>query len=643
MKKLFKKIRNKIKNFRNDPINPLRHELNVAKSLGLFDPTWYSKRYRGIYSSELDIYKDYIHKSKFSNVNPSPAFDSETYVRIYPDIYYSNMSPMQHYIRHGRHENRVCPPSTVRWVPNEELKIDSVLTKKAKSLKTAVCLHVFYPDFIERFAKGMEHFPVKFDLFLVLSKENMIPTATEIFKKNPNCGNIVTTIAPNRGRNFGPLLVAFGQSFMEYDIVCHLHSKKSLYSGREQTQWSDYLIEYLLRDVAVVTRAINTFAEDETIGTYYPTSFWMMPSWVNHWTRNRPFISKWLKQFGEIDLSDDFINYPVGGMFWARPKALKELFDQQYTYEDFPAEPLPADGSELHALERLIGLLAVRNGYKQLYYHPNEGKFTHDGSYIFAAYKNTSENVFHQIVNHEIISFDLFDTLLRRRHSVADYAKWKLGQELATRGIIESADSFVHLRNKSESELRKETNFKGDITIHQIYERIGEKLKLDDAEIERLLRLEFEIDYLEIEAKQEMVDLFNRLSDHGRKLYIISDTYYDVSHITSFIRKIGITAPYHLLISSEQKMRKDNLTMWHYFKTLTGGKSHVHVGDNVVSDAQLPGDIGITTYHILHPMDKWRALGFPSVSFDSNSLNEYEIKKWGPLVSNNGRSPFIGE
>ena len=69
----------------------------------------------------------------------------------------------------------------------------------------------------------------------------------------------------------------------------------------------------------------------------------------------------------------------------------------------------------------------------------------------------------------------------------------------------------------------------------------------------------------------------------------------------------------------------------------------VVIGDNVVADAQVPGDLGLTTFHILHPMDKWAALGFPPVLHGADALDEMQILKWGRLINEVGRNPFIGE
>ena len=98
-------------------------------------------------------------------------------------------------------------------------------------------------------------------------------------------------------------------------------------------------------------------------------------------------------------------------------------------------------------------------------------------------------------------------------------------------------------------------------------------------------------------------------------------------------------------MSSELGLRKDTGAMWLRIKERIERKqtSYIHVGDNVRSDAQICGDYGLANMHILHPIDKWQAIGFEPKLIPSFLLNESEILKWGKLISNTGRYPFFGE
>ena len=58
------------------------------------------------------------------------------------------------------------------------------------------------------------------------------------------------------------------------------------------------------------------------------------------------------------------INFPLGTMFWMRSAALKSFVDLGLGWTDYPAEPLPDDGTILHALERLFGVVPALEGWE---------------------------------------------------------------------------------------------------------------------------------------------------------------------------------------------------------------------------------------------------------------------------------------
>ncbi|WP_295037991.1 rhamnan synthesis F family protein [Salinicola sp.] len=616
-----------------------------AVNSGLFDPKWYQATYGLRFSTQREAFDDYVRKSRFAPVNPSPKFDSETYLRMYIDVFHAQQSPLQHYLLHGRSEGRRHVPATVRWFPREIVAPRKTLSPAAGKLKVALCLHVFYIDFLDRFAKAIERFPVTVDVYLTLADASFETRARQLFGEHARVNKLETRIVPNRGRNFGPVLVEYGQDLQEYDLFCHLHSKKSLYSGKEQTQWAEYLIEYLLRDTSVITRLLNAFAADGSLGLYYPTTFWMMPSWVNHQTMNKGFMREWQQTLG-LGHIPEFLSYPAGGMFWSRPEAMKGVLDRSWRYEDFPEEPLPNDNSMLHALERVLGPLAEHHGFRQLYFYPPTGQFTTDNGYITASYHGRLEQHIASIQAHACISFDVFDTLVRREYTVPDYAKLKLGKMLAEQGLVPSAPAFVKLRNEAESTLRQRANFKGDVRIEAVYDELADQLDVSADVAREWMELEYELDLEMIQPKDEMVELFNHLAAQGHILWVISDSYYNREQVGLMLRKAGVAAAYRLMVSSEEQARKDNGSMWVKVKqdlADEGIDRHLHIGDNVVADAQVPGDLGLTTFHILHPMDKWAALGFPAVLHGADGLDEMEILKWGRLINEVGRNPFIGE
>ena len=642
IKAVFKKIKRAIavavlKGQSSDPV--ILHKKATDK--GFYDFVYYQNKY-GSFHDSLAAFNDYLRKSHFSNIDPSENFDTEQYFRANIDVYHAGLAPLEHYLENGELERREKPKSVFEWNPKNELHSEPGIQYIEQNV--AICLHIHYEGYIERFAQCLQSFPLKVDLFVAVKNEKMMKLADDTFRNLSTVKKTRLVVASNRGRNFGPMLVEFSDELLGYDLLCHLHSKKSAHSGREQIQWCNYLVEYLLNESNVVTEVLRLFSQRDDLGIYYPTSFWMLPSWVNHWTCNKHHVDRYFSDWG-IDTRSDFLAYPVGGMFWARPKALKQWLEEDYNYEAFPPEPIKNDGTYLHAMERALGLLVERNGYKQFFYHPKTGIFTTDKSYIYIDYFRSPDSLREYLLRFDTLSFDVFDTLVGREYFVADYAKLKLGQFLVKQGEVLSAEQFVEVRNNTEVQMRKNLDINCDVSIVQIYHELGRIFRWPVELSTKLQCLEFEFDLEFIKPKPEMVAIVNYLAEEHKDIWLITDTHYTAQQIEIMLKKVGLETHCQLFISSETGLRKDNGTFWHCIRDrvakIQSRGRYLHIGCNVRSDVQICGDYSLPSMHLLHPYDKWLAAGFEDVLID-NELNEENIRKWGPLISDFGSYPFLG-
>ena len=71
------------------------------------------------------------------------------------------------------------------------------------------------------------------------------------------------------------------------------------------------------------------------------------------WDENRAIAETLAVRMGVGLPLDDFFDFPLGNMFWARPNALAPLLALDLSWDDYPAEPVANDGTLMHALERL--------------------------------------------------------------------------------------------------------------------------------------------------------------------------------------------------------------------------------------------------------------------------------------------------
>lgn len=612
-----------------------------AVASGLFDAAWYQNQSKLYFSSPEEAFDDYLRKSRFSNIAPSPFFDPVSYLHNNPDVYAASLSPLQHYLQFGRFEGRQAYPLRDLWVTRDV--IDVRAQPHLRKGRYAVVLHIFYEDFIARFHNAFVGVDFDFDLFVTTTSKSVAERAEEAFRKNPRVKAIQIRKVPNRGRNFGPFLVEFADQLGSYDFMCHMHSKKSLYSGSEQVHWAEYLIEYLVRDKQILHNTLNMFESDQSLGVYCPTTFWNMPQWTCHWLKNKGLGRELLKQWFGLGYDRDYFGYPAGGMFWARVDAIRPLLERKWDYADFPEEPIPADGTMLHVIERILPILAESRGYSPFYYYPPGGIFTRDDNFVFLEYMYGLDFRMRMVCEqNSICSFDVFDTLVWRKYFTPDYAKYLLPEKA---GLDIDGVEFVRLRNAAELAVRKRKHFKGDVSIAEVYAQLAADRVIDSSRVRELGDLEFEIDLSMLRPKENMVEFLNAIGSAGKEIYIVTDTYYSRAQIDRLLAVAGVMVPYRIFVSSDTGLRKDNGTVWaRISKELKkAGKlgEFVHIGDNVVSDSQIPGDFGMRSVHILAPKDKWQALRMP-VTPDIESLDDIGcMKKWGLLVARTGQNPFI--
>ena len=83
-----------------------------------------------------------------------------------------------------------------------------------------------------------------------------------------------------------------------------------------------------------------------------------------NWGNDFELASQLWKPHGGVLHRDAVLVFPAGGMFWARPAALAPLAQSITSLNELPPEPLPVDGTSLHAFERLVAHACETTGHR---------------------------------------------------------------------------------------------------------------------------------------------------------------------------------------------------------------------------------------------------------------------------------------
>ena len=309
--------------------------------------------------------------------NPSKRFNCAGYLRANPDVMTKGANPLLHFLTSGRVEGRnPCPEQTSipvglerfsqpeygATVPVMAFDAEPVLPRDF-SLSIAVHLHLYYVDMAEEFCERFDYIPVPFYLYVSVPVERGDPAAIQaLFQSRLTHCTGVTVITPvNRGRDVAPFLVALGKDLLRYDLILHLHSKRSPHSPKH-ADWRRYLLHYTLGNRAIVAQILTAFHADPKVGVFQPPYHSQVQAQPK-WGGNRDKVTEWLPRLGLNYAGDSCPDFPAGSFFWARTDALRPLLDGRIKLEDFDEESGQIDSTLAHALERLFGLVPVLRGY----------------------------------------------------------------------------------------------------------------------------------------------------------------------------------------------------------------------------------------------------------------------------------------
>lgn len=197
------------------------------------------------------------------------------------------------------------------------------------------------------------------------------------------------------------------------------------------------------------------------------------------------------------------------------------------------------------------------------------------------------EKFYNEIEKYDIISFDIFDTLLTRCLYEPDDL-FKIMSEIL------KIDDFLERRKKSENEAIKK--YQHDVNLTEIYNCYKEIYKTNKKETDKIKNLEIELELKLIVPRIEMKEIFDRLIKNKKNVILTSDMYLEKETIEKMLEKCGYKNYKNFYLSNELNARKDNKKIWD--KINYKNKKIIHIGDNGISDYLYPKELGIDTIKI---------------------------------------------
>lgn len=230
---------------------------------------------------------------------------------------------------------------------------------KNSNSKVALFMHIFDDSMAKKMAEYASNMPIDSDIWISTTDENKKKNINRVFGSLNR--SVTVRVCPNRGRDVSALLASFKDVVMNYDIICVTHDKKTSHLFPETVgEGFAYMgYENILASEEYVLNILHAFELKPFLGMLYtpsPNHADFATQIGTEWGANYNNCKNLAKELRLLTPMDEEHRpcAPFGSNFWIRTKALKPLYNKDWSYSDFPEEPLrELDGTIMHAIERI--------------------------------------------------------------------------------------------------------------------------------------------------------------------------------------------------------------------------------------------------------------------------------------------------
>lgn len=196
-----------------------------------------------------------------------------------------------------------------------------------------------------------------------------------------------------------------------------------------------------------------------------------------------------------------------------------------------------------------------------------------------------TEKLYREIDRHDVVSFDIFDTLLVRKCGGAE----KLYAYVAVKNDLPYG--FVEERIRAEKELSQSMVPK----LEDIYRALAGKMPMTQEERERILSDEIRAEEKFLTRRKELAEAFHYAVERGKQVFLVSDMFISHKVLEGILSAKGIEGYGKLYVSCEHGTDKAG----RLFEKVLGevsGESVLHIGDDEYRDYECARRYGMDAF-----------------------------------------------
>ncbi len=246
----------------------------------------------------------------------------------------------------------------------------------------------------------------------------------------------------------------------------------------------------------------------------------------------------------------------------------------------------------------------------------------------FKYYEKNAKELKEILAGYDVISFDIFDTLIMRKTLEPADVFDMVEARLESIGIV--LKGFKAIRRQAE------LSSKGQ-NIYVIYDILQEMTGVSDEWKTRILEEELKCEKEVIVRREAIVDIYNAMVKAGKRVYLVSDMYLTSELMESILHGLGIQGYVKLYVSCEHGVGKGNGLFLKVREEIGDGR-YIHVGDNEEADIKSAIRYGLDSYRIYSAYDMLRNSNLHYVLGFTNSVNDKNLI--GLIISGLFNDPF---
>lgn len=268
---------------------------------------------------------------------------------------------------------RNVPPRTLNAdaamlevIPETEVDYDA-----AAPLRIAAIVNIVHESMIDELLDRVGHLPDPVDLFITTPVDGLVDvvrgrlgsrTATRFADAE------VRLIPTRRGRHMSAFLVGCADVLApgNYDVIVKVHSKRSRSKPYNVSRYfARHQLENLLSSPGYVRNVLGLFQREPGLGVVFPPTMHIgLPMLGSGWSSYRRRVEELLRTLRvRVPIDEVSPLAPMGGMWIARPEAMRLMTAHSWKYDDYRDDPAYPEARLAAAQERAIAYVAGESGF----------------------------------------------------------------------------------------------------------------------------------------------------------------------------------------------------------------------------------------------------------------------------------------